>query len=153
MNQLVAFALDQQAYALRLGSVQKVLRILEIAPLPKAPEVVLGVFDLEGSIIPVLSMRRRFGLPEKEVNLTDQLLIADTANRTIALLVSSVTGVVERSGDEIITATEIVPGAQYVEGMGKLDDGLLFIHDLDRFLSQNEAVEIDTLLGQTGGAA
>lgn len=153
MKRLVTFDLDRQAYALRLGNVRRVLPIVEVALLPRAPEIVLGVFDLEGSIVPVLSMRRRFGWPESETRLTDQLLIADTAKRTVALLVSSVTGVIEKSDAEIARAREIVPGAQYVEGIAKLQDALLFIHDLDRFLSPSEAAKIDDLLAPTGGTA
>ncbi len=153
MNRLVAFVLDRQSYALRLASVRRVVRMVEVAPLPKAPGVVLGVLDLEGVILPVLSMRRRFGLAEGETSLADQLLVAEASRRTVALAVNSVTGVVERTDEEITKAIEVVPGAQYVEGITRLEDGLLFIHDLDRFLSRSEDAEIHDLLAKTKGMA
>ncbi len=153
MNQLVAFVLDRQSYALRLASVRRVVRMVEVAPLPKAPGVVLGVLDLEGVILPVLSMRRRFGLAEGETSLADQLLVAEASRRTVALAVNSVTGVVERTDVEITKAIEVVPGAQYVEGIIRREDGLLFIHDLDRFLSRSEDAEIHDLLAKTKGMA
>lgn len=153
MNRLVAFVLDRQSYALRLASVRRVVRMVEVAPLPKAPGVVLGVLDLEGVILPVLSMRRRFGLAEGETSLADQLLVAEASRRTVALAVNSVTGVVERTDEEITKAIEVVPGAQYVEGITRLEDGLLFIHDLDRFLSRSEDAEIHDLLAKTKGTA
>ncbi len=151
LNQLVAFTLDEQQYALPLKSVQRVVRMVEIIPLPKAPEIVLGVIDLEGNIIPVMSMRRRFGLPEPETRLTDQLIVADTATRSIALVVNSVTGVVERTVAEVTEVEKIVPGAQYVEGITKLEDGILFIHNVDRFLSKTEDRQLDGLLAQAAG--
>jgi len=77
-NQLVVFTLDAQHYALPLTRVQRVVRMVELTPLPKAPEIVLGVIDLQGNIIPVMSMRRRFGLAEPETSLSDQLIVADT---------------------------------------------------------------------------
>jgi purine-binding chemotaxis protein CheW len=150
-NQLVAFIVGEQEYALPLRAVQRVVRMVEVTPLPKAPEVVLGVIDLQGNIIPVMSMRKRFGLPEPEPSLTDQLIVADTATQSVALVVNSVTGIVKREEGEITKAERIVPGAQYVEGMTRLEDGILFIHDLDRFLSKKEELQLDGLLAEGAG--
>jgi purine-binding chemotaxis protein CheW len=150
-NQLVVFALDAQHYALPLSRVQRVVRMVEVTPLPKAPDVVLGVIDLQGDIIPVMSMRKRFGLPEPEANLSNQLIVANTVTRSIAMVVNSVTGVVERRVDEITDVEKIVPGAQYVEGMTRLEDGILFIHDLDLFLSKQEEQHLEGLLDQVAG--
>ncbi|HEV2175700.1 MAG TPA: chemotaxis protein CheW [Terriglobia bacterium] len=145
-SQLVAFALDGQQYALRLRAVQQIVRMVEVTPLPKAPEIVLGVVNLQGKIIPVLNVRERFGLRDRETNLRDQLIVAQTAKRSVALVVDSVTSVIERSRDEITEAARIVPGAEYVEGVAKLEDGMLFIHDLDRFLSPEEEQQLRDVL-------
>jgi purine-binding chemotaxis protein CheW len=85
--------------------------MVEVTPLPKAPEIVLGVVSLGGAVIPVLSIRRRLGLTEREASLSDQLIVAGSGCRTIALLVDAVIGVVERSTEEITDAERIVPGA------------------------------------------
>jgi hypothetical protein len=81
LNQLVAFILGEQQYALALTTVQRVVRMVEVTLLPKAPEIVLGVIDFQGNIVPVMSMRKRFGPPEPETILSDQLILADTATR------------------------------------------------------------------------
>jgi len=150
-NQLVVFTLDAQHFALPLARVQRVVRMAEVTPLPKAPEVVMGVIDIQGNIIPVMSMRKRFGLSEPEASLSDQLIVADTATRRVALVVNSVTGVVVRTAKEITDAEKIIPGAQHVAGMARLEGGILFIHDLDRFLSTQEEQQLDGLLGQAAG--
>ena len=150
-NQLVVFTLDAQNYALPLARVQRVVRMVEVTPLPKAPEIVLGVIDLQGNIVPVMSMRRRFGLAEPETSLSDHLIVADTATRSVALVVNSVTGVIERTSEEVTDTEKIVPGAQYVEGMTRLEGGILFIHNLDRFLSKKEEQQMEVLLGQAAG--
>lgn len=150
LNQLVVFTLDAQMYALPLARVRQVVRMVEVTPLPKAPDIVLGVIDVQGNILPVMSMRKRFGHSEPETSLSSQLIVADTANRNVALVVSSVTGVIERRAEEITEAEKIVPGAQYVEGMTKLEGGILFIHDIDRFLSKKEDQRLDDLLAQGG---
>ena len=149
---LVAFTLNRQPYALRLASVRQVLRIVEVTPLPKAPVIVLGVVSLYGTVVPVLSIRRRVGLTEGEASLSDQLIEADTASRSVALVVDAVIGIVERSTEEITEAERIVPGAEYVEGIAKLDEGMLFIHNLDRFLSRPEESQLHDALAKGQGA-
>jgi purine-binding chemotaxis protein CheW len=149
-NQLVAFILGEQRYALPLATVQRVTRMVEVTPLPKAPDVVLGLIDLQGDIIPVMSMRKRFGMVEPETSLNDQLIVADGGARRVALVVNSVTGVVEQTG-EVTESEKILPGAQYVEGMARLEGSILFIHDLDRFLSKKEERQLDGLLDQSVG--
>jgi purine-binding chemotaxis protein CheW len=150
-NQLVVFTLDAQHYALPLERVQRVVRIVEVTPLPEAQEIVLGVIDLVGNIVPVISMRKRFGLPEPEALLTDQLLVADLGTRSVALMVNSVKGVIECISEERTAAQEIVPGMQHVESMTRLPDGILFIHNLDRLLSKKEEQHLDDVLAQSAG--
>jgi purine-binding chemotaxis protein CheW len=151
LNQLVAFTLDEKRYALPLKSVRRVLRMVEVTPLPKAPDIVLGVIDIQENIIPVMSMRKRFGLPEAESRLSDQLIVADTATMIVALAVTLVTGVIERTAEAITETEKVVPGAQYVEGITKLEGDILFIHDVDRFLSKKEDQQLGGLLAQAAG--
>jgi purine-binding chemotaxis protein CheW len=151
LNRLVAFILGEQQYALPLTTVQRVVRMVEVTPLPSVPAVVLGVIDFQGNVIPVMSMRKRFGLPESETSLSDQLIVADTATRRVALVVNSVTGVLERTAEEVTAAEKIVPGGQYVEGITRLGDGILFIHNLEHFLSKKEGAQLDGLLVQAAG--
>jgi purine-binding chemotaxis protein CheW len=150
-NQLVVFTLDERLYALPLARVKRVVRMVEVTPLPKAPGIVLGVINLQGNIIPVMSMRTRFGLLEPEASLSDQIIVADTATRAVGLLVNSVTGVIERTLEEVTETEKIVPGAQYVEGITRTDDGILFIHNVDRFLSVKEEQQLDGLLAVAEG--
>jgi purine-binding chemotaxis protein CheW len=148
-NQLLAFVLGEQQYALPLTTVQRVVRMVEVTPLPSAPEVVLGVIDFQGNIIPVMSMRKRFGMSDPESSLSDQLIVAAAGARRVALVVNSVIGVVERMSEEIMDPENIMPG--YVEGMTRLEDGILFIHDLDRLLSKREEQQLDGLLARAVG--
>jgi purine-binding chemotaxis protein CheW len=83
--------------------------------------------------------------------LNGQLIVADTGTRCVALVVTSVTGVIERTVEEVTEAEKIVPGAQYVEGISKLEDGIVFIHNVDRFLSKKEDQQLDGLLARAAG--
>lgn len=150
-TQLVAFFLGEQQYALPLTTVQRVVRMVEVTPLPKAPEIVLGVIDFQGKIIPVMSMRKRLGWSEPEASLSYQLIVGDTAGRSVALVVDSVAGVLERTAKEVTETETIISGAQYVEGITRLQGGILFIHNLEHFLSGKEGQQLDVALAQAAG--
>jgi purine-binding chemotaxis protein CheW len=145
-GQYLVFRLDQQQYALKLPAVERVIHIVEITPLPKAPEIVLGVINYYGQIIPIVNIRSLFRLPEKEPDLSDQLIIARTSKRQIALLVDTVTGVMESPIAEIIAADRILHGLDYIEGVVEVGDGLILIHNLDTFLSLEEDKTIEVAL-------
>ena len=138
LRQLVEFTLEDHNYAVNLAAVARIVHVAEVAPLPQAPEIVLGIINFSGKIIPVVDMRRRFRLPEREMALYDHLLIARTSKRELAFIVDRVTGVVEYGEEEWTAAARIAPGLEYLEGVVKLKDGLIFIHDLERFLSLDE---------------
>lgn len=148
---LVIFILNEQQYALHLSSVDRIVRIVKITPLPKAPDIVYGVVNLKGKIIPVINIRKRFRLPEREIHLSDHLIIAKTSMRTVALLADEVSRVVETTASEVIESEKILAYMDYVEGVVKLEDGLILIHDLDRFLSIDEEKALGDALMEIQG--
>ncbi len=83
---LVLLTVDGQTYALHLEAVDRIVRAVEVTPLPGAPVIVLGAIDVEGRVLPVLNLRRRLRLPEREIGPADQFLIARTERRAVALL-------------------------------------------------------------------
>ena len=140
---LLIFQLDGQSYALRLSAVEKIIPAVAVTALPRKPDLVLGVISVHGRIVPVVDIRKRFCLPEREMQLNDRMIIARTARRTLALLVDSTTGVVELSKDDVVGTGAIVPNLGYVEGAARLEDGIIVIHDIDRFLSMEEEKTLD----------
>jgi purine-binding chemotaxis protein CheW len=135
---LVHFNLDDRKYALFLSAVIRIIRVVEITILPKAPEIVAGIINLQGQVIPVFDIRMRFQLPAKEVQLSDQMIIAAAGKWTVALPVDSVDDVIEIPEEKIITPERILPELEYVEGVMKTEGGMVLIHDLERFLSLPE---------------
>ena len=141
----VVFRLDEQLYGVRLAAVRRVVAAVEITRLPGAPEIVLGVISIAGRIVPVVNLRRRFRLPERDLALTDQLIVAGTAGpgaaeddeHIFALVVDEVVGVRELSAGEV-EAKNILAGLEYLEGVAETAEGLVLIHDLRTFLSLEE---------------
>jgi purine-binding chemotaxis protein CheW len=146
VTRTVVFRLEQQRYALMLAAVERIVRAVAVTPLAQAPAIVLGIVDVEGDILPVLNIRARVGLPQREIASTHQFLIARTAQRRVILPIDEVEGMVERSSAEIADIAGIAPGMGQIAGVIKLEDGLALIYDLDRFLSRDEVVVLETAL-------
>jgi purine-binding chemotaxis protein CheW len=149
--QLLIFCLDDRLYALRLSQVNRVIRAVDATPLPQAPEIVLGAIDLQGQIVPLLNIRKRFGIDDREIGVEDQFIIAATSQRTVALAVDNVKEVVERPAEQIIATQKILGQLDQMEGVIQLDDGLTVIHDLERFLSLDEQRVLEEALAMGSG--
>ena len=142
-RRLLLFTLEGQRYGLPFENVERVVRVVEITPLPNAPGVVLGVVNVQGEVIAAVDPRRRFGLPAREIRLSQQLVIARTARRRVAMLVDRVSGLTEYPEHAEFTAASLVPGTEHVAGVVRLEDGLVLIRDLERFLSLEEERALD----------
>ncbi len=142
----VVFALEDQKYALPLSQVEKVIRSVEITPLPKAPEIVSGIINMQGGIVPVFNLRKRFRLPERDLDIEDHMLVAIASSRIVTFGVDRVEGIIELPREQIIPHGKIHPEMEYVEGVIKLESGMIFIHELGRFLSLEEKAELESAL-------
>jgi purine-binding chemotaxis protein CheW len=149
-NQLVLFSIDDGRYALNLHVVERVIPSVAITRLPDAPPIVLGVIKVQEHIIPVVNIRNRFRLQEREMGLSDHIIIAQTSKRRVAFFVDAVHGIFGLGDRRVVTADEIVPSLRYVEGIVQMDDGLIIIHDLDQFLSLDEEQALDNALAKKG---
>jgi purine-binding chemotaxis protein CheW len=148
--QWVVFCMDAGRYAVPLSAVERVVRAVQVTPLPQAPAAVLGVIDVSGRVLPVFNIRQRFGLPERGIILTDEFLIAHTSERTVVLAVDAVLGVLDRSAAAVINIGNLAPGLVHIHGVIQTSDGLVLINDLEAFLSTDEALALDVALNQAG---
>ena len=108
---MVVFRLEEQRFALPLGVVERIIRAVAVTPLPEAPDIMHGLIDLEGQILPVLNLRRRIGLPEREITPEDHFLIVRAAQRQAVLVIDQAEGLVTRSPGEIVNLPEATAGS------------------------------------------
>ena len=134
----MVFTLDEQQYALRLEAVERIVRAAAITPLPKAPDIILGILDIQGEIVPVFNIRKRFRQPEREIRPEDQFIIANARSMKVALVVDAAQSVVEDAEPGRTAKDDILSGMEYIDGVTRTEDGLVLIHDLDKFLSFEE---------------
>jgi purine-binding chemotaxis protein CheW len=134
----LVFSVDGNRYLLPLELVERITPAVRPTPLPKAPDAVLGVISVQGKVIPVFDLRKRFGLAKREIGLSDTLILAHTQLRNVAVLADSVEGVVNFLKEDVVPCRDIVPGMEYIEGIARLGEDLALIQDLGRFLSLDE---------------
>jgi len=145
-DQILVFTLDGQFYAISLSGVARIIHAIEIKHLPRAPEIIMGIINVNGRIIPVADFRKRFDLPFKEVNPDNQIIIVNTGKRVVAIPVDSVVGIKDLIPGQMKPATETVPFAEMLTGVAKVDDNLVLIYDLEGFMSLNEESILDNAM-------
>jgi purine-binding chemotaxis protein CheW len=145
-NQIVIFTLDELSYALCLNAVVKVIHAIEIRLLPKAPEIIIGIINVKGRIIPVIDIRRLFGLPAHDIDINDRIIIANAGNKQVAIRVDSVTGLMAMPERQMVPEGEMLPKAQHLRGIAKVDEGLILIYNLNQFLNPEEENELEQAL-------
>lgn len=130
----VLFTLDSLRLGIPLAAVERVVPAVEITPLPGAPEPVAGVFNLQGQVVPVLDLRRRFRLPQRATIPEDHVVIVHSAGRLLGVLVDEAQDVVDFDLETITRPDLVVEGFEHIQGIVRLKDGLLMINDPERFL-------------------
>ncbi|MEP7358363.1 MAG: chemotaxis protein CheW [Anaerolineales bacterium] len=145
-NQLLLFTLGEPRYALYLSVVERVVQAVEIMALPKAPPLVLGLINVRGQVIPVVDIRGCFGMPARELTVSDQFILARTAHRRVAVVADAVSGVVEPLPRQWVPVDEVLPGTEFVRAVAKLDDTLVMVCDLDQILSLETEQALDEKL-------
>lgn len=144
--QLVTFRLKDETYGINVMQVQEVLRVSEIAPVPGALGFVLGIVNLRGNVVTVIDTRTRFGLPTTELDDSSRIVIIESDDQVVGMLVDSVAEVVELRQSEIDTAPSIgnEESSRYIQGVASRDNDLLIVVDLNKLLTEEEWSEMTT---------
>ena len=146
-EQLVVFNLANEEYGVAITQVQEIIRQPEITRIPGMPDFIEGVINLRGRIIPVIDLRKRFGLQHKEASDSTRIVVADASGQTIGLVVDSVSEVINLPKEQIDPIPPSIASidAEYLSGVGKLEKRIVILLDLAKLLSDLEKVSIEEL--------
>ncbi|WP_224362551.1 chemotaxis protein CheW [Hyalangium versicolor] len=145
-REVLLFTLEGQRYALPSTDVRELVRAALLTPLPQAPDVVEGLLNLRGELLPVLDLRRRFRLPPRPLAPSDHLIVAQAGPRRVVLRVDRTEEVLTLEPGTLDETPATLPGVGYVAGAVKLPEGLVLVHDLKTFLSEAEGLALDSAL-------
>jgi len=145
--QLVTFSIGSEEFAIDILKVIEIIRIMEITKVPKAPDFVEGVINLRGVVIPIIDLRRRFGLVGKEDNADTRIIVIKISEMSVGFVVDSVSEVLRIPVNTVEPAPPVVAGvdSDYISGVGKLQDRLLILLDLDKLLSTDDLEKLGAM--------
>ena len=141
--QLVIFKLANEDYGLPIQKVQEINRMVPVTKLPQTPEFMEGIINLRGRVIPVVDLRKRFGLAVKPHEDDTRIMIIDIDGQTVGIIVDAVNEVVQMPGASIEPPPPtFILEAQYIEGIGKMEDRLVILLNIDRVITSQEAIQL-----------
>jgi purine-binding chemotaxis protein CheW len=145
--QLVTFTISSEEFGLDILKVQEIIRTMEITRVPRAPAFVEGVINLRGKVIPIVDLRARFGMESKPHDSQTRIIVVELNAMIVGFVVDSVSEVLRIQSNTVEPPPPIVSGidSEYISGVGKLDDRLLILIDINKLLSDAEQGSLSSI--------
>lgn len=142
--QCVTFTLEQETYGINVMQVQEVLRETEVAPVPGAPDYVIGIINLRGNVVSVINARARFGLADIESTDLTRIIVVEIREQIVGILVDSVAEVVDIMASEIESAPNVGndDSSKYIDGVVSRGEKLLILVNLNKLFDEAEWGEV-----------
>ncbi|NLK07571.1 MAG: purine-binding chemotaxis protein CheW [Firmicutes bacterium] len=143
-RQLVVFSLYGEEFGLEITKVREIVKPREITKLPNVVDFVEGVTNLRGEVIPIIDLKKRFGVQATEMTDDSRIINVDISNNQVGLVVDDVTEVLRIAQGDIDPPPRTIAGlkAEYIQGIGKIEERLLILLDVDKILSSEEQIEL-----------
>ena len=137
-DKFLTFQIADEEFAIPIGHVIEIVGIQKITEVPDMPDFVKGVINLRGKVIPIIDLRRRFGLTTRDHDKHTRIIVIEINNMIVGFVVDSVSEVLRIPASTVEPPPPVVSGleSEYISGVGKLEDRLLILLDLDRLLSR-----------------
>jgi purine-binding chemotaxis protein CheW len=145
VKQLISFTVGAEEYGLELLRVKEVIRMRQITWLPKAPSCVKGIINLRGDVIPIVDLRERFGLAAQEQTAITRMIVVEVEGRMVGMVVDSASQVVRIPADQFDPPPTAMGALSrdFITAVGKMDEKLIIMIDVDRVLSTEEMSQIE----------
>jgi len=146
-KQLVIFELANEFYGVDIAAVEGIIKMQAITAVPHTPSFVEGVTNLRGAVLPVIDLRRRFGLPQAPSTKDSRIVTVDVGSRKVGMVVDGVSEVL-RVSDEAIEPPSpllITAASTFVSGVAKVAERLIILLDLNKVLSTEEKAQLPGL--------
>jgi purine-binding chemotaxis protein CheW len=145
LGQYVTFLIGDELYGVEVLKVQEIIGMIQITYVPNAPSFMKGVINLRGAVVPVVDMRSKFAMSEREYDSYTVIIISEVRNRPIGMIVDSVSDVAGIPVDSIQDTPHFAAkvDSDFIKGIGQIDGRLVIILDVDRILTSEEADKLE----------
>ncbi len=146
-GKFLTFFLGEEEYALEIMKVQEIIGLMQITPVPRTPDSVLGIINLRGKIIPVLDLRRQFDLPAVDHDELTCIVVMQVLDVLVGILVDRVNEVSDLDESHLQEIPEINsdPLSDFMLGVGKIDDRVLMLLAIERVIDQDTLVKMKSV--------
>jgi len=139
--QLVGFIIGSEELAVPILNIQEIIKPIECTKVPSVPDYVLGVFNLRGSILPLIDLRRKFGLPPAPQTEDTRFIVIKTENNEAGFVIDRLTKAIRINQSDIETPPETFAKEEEVDnlifGIGKMDDSIITILNVNALLKRD----------------
>lgn len=144
-EQLVVCQLAEETYGINIANVREIITMQKITRVPKTPEFIEGIINLRGRILPVIDLRKRFGLAVSEYTRATRIIEVETGGKSVGIIVDGVSEVLRISRDWVEPPSPFIVSldSEYIRGVAKVEDRLIILLDLDKVLSPHEKAELE----------
>ncbi len=155
LDQMISFAIGDEDYGVDIQTVKEVIRHREITRLPKAPVFVKGLINLRGDVIHIMDLRERFNMEQQEYTNMTRVIVVEVDERSVGMVVDSVSHVIRVGQGQIEPPPPCVGkiSEEYIRGVGKVDEKLIVLLNIDHILTSEERIELDKIEGVKKSAA
>jgi purine-binding chemotaxis protein CheW len=133
--EVLVFQVDDRQFGVLSSSVVEVVRAVTLTPLPAASKIAEGLLNLRGHVVPVLDVRHLFGLPPKNIEHTDHLIVVQVDGHLVALRVDRATDLVPCPEESLQTADDVVPNSELIRVVTHIGDRIIHVLEVDRLLT------------------
>jgi len=153
--QLVVFNIGGEEFGVEIMNVQEIIRITNITKIPQAPHYVRGIINLRGKIVVVINLHDIMGTDSKEQDEDTRIIVVEMGDNVVGFIVDSATEVLRLPKNSVEPAPAIIANrvnTEYVRGVGKIEDRLLILLNLQKILSESELGSINRISAEVDGA-
>lgn len=150
--QLVVFKIDTEEFGVEIRTVQEIIRMANITEIPRAPPYVKGIINLRGQIIVVISLNAIMGMQSRELDASSRIIVGDIDGNVMGFIVDSVSEVIRLPSKNIETTPTMITNrikTEYFKGVGKVDNRMLIILNLDKMLNGEELIHHHNISPET----
>jgi purine-binding chemotaxis protein CheW len=148
VQQVVVFELSGETYALDILHVHEIIRIQPVTPVPGAPEYIEGLINLRGRVVPVVDLRKRFGLRTREIGDRSRIIVVQVSDDIVGVVVDAVSEVIMVSPELVEPAARVVTGldAEYIRTIAKVEGHLVAVLNPDKILEYSDGEGEEVLM-------
>ncbi len=147
-GQYVSFKLHGEEYGVPILSVHEIIRYETVTRVPQSMDFIDGVLNLRGRVIPVVNLRKKFGLPEREIDNATRIMVVDVNSRVVGMVVDEVCEVQDIHEEEISPAPPLGAkiNTEYITGMGKVGERLMILLNLNKIFTLDEREQVEEVM-------